>query len=86
MQAIRTRYHGPSNARGARISAQCQAGKIFVSYDHALDLSGNHAAACKALQQKLGWTQDKGYKPMFGGGFDHDTYWVFSHPACALEA
>jgi len=86
MQAIRTRYHGPSNVRGSRISAQCEAGKIFVSYDHALDLHDNHAAAAKALQDKLGWTTDKGYKPMFGGVFDHDTYWVFANPACALEA
>jgi hypothetical protein len=86
MQAIRTRYHGPRNTRGSRISAQCGACKIFVSYDHALNLHGNHAAAAKALQEKLGWTTDKGYKPMFGGGFNGDTYWVFSHPACALEA
>lgn len=61
MQAIITKYHGPSNVTGSRISAQAAAGKIFVSYDHALDLEGNHQAAARELVQKLGWTTDRGY-------------------------
>lgn len=30
MQAIETRYHGPTNTRGARVSARCEAGRITL--------------------------------------------------------
>ena len=56
MQAILTKYHGPTNTRGSRISAAASAGKIFVEYDHALDLEGNHRAAAGALAVKLKWS------------------------------
>ncbi len=55
MQAIETRYHGPTNNNGSRISARCDAGRIIVGWDHALDTAQNHAAAAKALATKLGW-------------------------------
>jgi len=55
-QAIETKYHGPTNSRGSRISARSQAGRIFVHYDHALSIEANHHAACLALATKLGWT------------------------------
>lgn len=58
MQAILTKYHGPTNVKGSRISATCDAGRIVVSYDHALNGDGNHAAAAKALAIKLGWNGD----------------------------
>jgi hypothetical protein len=77
MQAIRTRYHGPTNSRCSRISAKCEAGSISVSYDHALNIDGNHKAACDALRKKLGWMTEY-YKPMIGGVFDGDYYWVFT--------
>jgi hypothetical protein len=76
MQAIRTRYHGPTNTRGARFSAKCEAGSIYMPYAHGLNTAGNHAAACKALVKKLGWDDD-GYGHMVGGQFAGDTYWVF---------
>jgi hypothetical protein len=71
MQAIRTRYHGPTNIRGARISAQCEAGKIFVGYHHALDLDDNHATAASELIRRLGWAGH-----YHGGSFGGDHYWV----------
>ena len=40
MQAIRTRYHGATNTRGARISAQCEAGRIYVSVRFGLGRLG----------------------------------------------
>lgn len=58
MQAIQTKYMGPTNTRGSRIKATAAAGSITVGYDHALDVEGNHVAAAKALCAKLGWTQD----------------------------
>lgn len=77
MQAIRTRYHGPSNTRGSRISAQCEAGRIYVGYDHALNLDENHVAAATALRVKLGWQEKDGYQPMECGVFAGDWYHVF---------
>lgn len=55
MQAITTKYLGPTNFRGGRIKAQAWAGSITVSWDHALDTDGNHDAAALALVRKLGW-------------------------------
>lgn len=71
MQAIRTRYHGPTNTKGSRISAQCEAGRIYVPYNHALSAFGNHATAARELLAKLGWTNTYA-----GGCFEHDYYWT----------
>lgn len=75
MQAIRTRYFGPTNSRGSRIQAKCEAGSVTIGYDHSLNIEGNHRAACVALIAKMEWT-DPHYSPMVGGQFDHDYYWV----------
>lgn len=77
MQAIRTRYSGPTNTRGSRIHAKCEAGSLSVSYDHSLNSEENHKAACDALIKKLDWTSPH-YAPMVGGEFDGATYWVFT--------
>lgn len=75
-QAIRTRYHGPTNTRGSRISAKCEGGTLSVPYDHAENDYGNHRAACMALVERLGWARlarDGRYEAgVFGGDF----YWV----------
>jgi hypothetical protein len=78
MQAIRTRYYGPTNSRGSRIQAKCEARAIYLPYDHALNLDGNHRAACEALMIAMGWTPEHGraYVPRVGGVFGHDYYWV----------
>lgn len=85
MQAIRTRYYGPTNTRGSRIVAKCEAGSASVGYNHALNLDGNHAAAAAALVRKLGWDRD-GYAPMYGGNFEGDEYWVFAAEHAKLNA
>jgi hypothetical protein len=71
MQAIRTRYHGPTNVKGSRISAEAEYGRIYVPYDHSLTLAGNHKAAALAVLQKLEWLDT----PYAGGQFDGDYYW-----------
>ena len=82
MQAIRTKYHGPTNTTGPRISAQCEAGRIFVPYDYALNIDGNHRAACRLLIKKLGW--DTEHCPdMVGGVFNGAMYWVFERAILA---
>ena len=55
MQAITTRYLGPTNCRGSRIVAQCAARRIIVSWDYELNTEDNHKAAAKALIAQLGW-------------------------------
>ncbi len=71
MQAIRTRYHGPTNSRGSRIIAKCGAGSVTMPYNHALNLDGNHAAAARLMLERMGWTGIYN-----GGQFEHDYYWV----------
>ena len=53
LQAIRTKYHGPTNTRGARYSATCWGDRVIVAIDHALSDEANHLAACEALKTKL---------------------------------
>lgn len=55
MQAIITKYLGPTDTRGGRVKAKCDAGSVTVSWDHALDIELNHRAAALALITKLGW-------------------------------
>ena len=54
-QAISTRYLGPTNHRGARIAASCEAGRLVLGWDDGLDVFANHQKAALALAAKLGW-------------------------------
>lgn len=53
MKAILTKYHGPTDTRGSRISAFDGDNRIFVPYDHAA--SDPHDEAAIALCRKMGW-------------------------------
>lgn len=53
LQAIQTTYLQPTDTRGARMSAKCDAMCIVVSYDHALNLEENHKAACDELCRRM---------------------------------
>lgn len=55
-QAIATKFLGPTNSRGARVKASAEAGSLTVSWDYALGIEANHAAAARALALKLGWS------------------------------
>ena len=81
MQAIKTKYIGPTNTRGSRIQASCEARTIYVPYNYALDSDGNHRAACEALLLAMGWTADQSarYADMVGGWHDNACYWVFAN-------
>ena len=58
---IVTRYHSPTNYRGARISARTASGlRLIVSYEHALSDTENHGAAAVALARKLNWIDTNG--------------------------
>lgn len=54
MQAITTKFHGPTNIRGSRISATAEAGRITLSWDSAKNPEANHLAAAVAFAQKFG--------------------------------
>ena len=56
MQAIETRYHGPTDTKDARITVRADAGRMTVPWDHRLDVAGNHCAAARALATRLGWS------------------------------
>lgn len=58
MQAIITKWLGPTDTRGSRIKVKCQAGSIVVSWDDGLGVEENHKAAAAVLIKKLGWDAD----------------------------
>ncbi len=74
MQAIVTKYLGPTNTRGSRVKATCNAGSVTVSWDHALNIDENHEAAFRALVDKLGW---QAYGPWNHGGLPNNGGRVF---------
>lgn len=74
-QAIRTRWIGPTNTKGSRIQASCEARTIYVECEHALNMDENHAAAARALANRLEWGwSDR----MMAGVHKGDYYWIFS--------
>lgn len=82
MQAIQTRYFGPSNTRGSRIKAWCAAGSITIPYPHELSGQAVYRKAAEALCKKLGWTEPYYGEKLLGGCLpngDHcfvfDTEW-----------
>ena len=71
MQAIRTRYYGPSDTRGTRITAKCEGGSLTIPRNYSLDVEQDHARAAQKLAERLGW--DGVYH---GGSFGGDYYWT----------
>lgn len=56
LQAITTRYLGPTDRRGSRIKATSSAGSITVPVDNRWNQDDNHRQAAQALMNKFGWT------------------------------
>lgn len=61
MQAIETKYHGPGNVRGSRITAHCERGKLTVEWDSGLNPDQNHRRACRMLLDKFAKEDAKAY-------------------------
>lgn len=61
---IETRYHGPTNSRGSRVSARFTddrgVGPVWVDYDDALDSRAAHEAAARKLLGR--WVESYPYK------------------------
>lgn len=88
MQAIITTFLPPTNTRGSRYKAACDAGSIIVSANHTLNITENHIAACQALQRKIAeankakyhTTADTWEQPMISGTIpDGRHVHVFAH-------
>lgn len=71
-QAILTKYIGPTNHRGARVRAWCQAGSIMMPWDDGLDVDGNHDRAAHRLASQFRWLDSKGTR-LVGGGLPDGT-------------
>jgi hypothetical protein len=57
MQTIETRYHGPTDHRGARITATTTSGlRVTVPYDYSISAHENYAHAAKTLAKRLSWS------------------------------
>lgn len=75
MKSIETRYHGPTDTRGARISAtDCGDHTIYWNCDMS-EKSGEdlHREAALALCEKLGWDGST----LIGGGTKAGYVFVF---------
>lgn len=59
MQAIVTRYLGPTDTKGARVKAACEAGSLTVSWSYAIGTEENHDRAAHALAERLGWLDER---------------------------
>lgn len=57
MQAIRTKYKGPTDTRGSRIVASSYKARSVMPYDHELSLDDNHARAAE-LHAVKAWRTD----------------------------
>lgn len=54
-QAIETRYLGPTNTRGSRISVRAQVGRKIYSWKHNLNVQQNHLFAAQQFAKEHGW-------------------------------
>ena len=82
MQTIETKYHGPGNVRGSRISATASGGggRVMLSYDDELNDTDNHKAAALALMAKMDWEGT-----MQGGDLKRGMVWIFVGEAFVYE-
>jgi hypothetical protein len=55
MQAITVKYIPPTNTRGSRWRAKCDAGSVTLAQDYAVEPSANARLVALALARKLGW-------------------------------
>jgi hypothetical protein len=79
MQAIQTKYLSATNTKGSRIKATCAAGSVTIDYPHELSGMDCHAAAAKALVQKLKW-HPASYGGLLGGQLANGDYaFVFNN-------
>lgn len=72
MQAIQTKFIGPSNVKGSRYKAWAEADSVTLSADHSLNADENQHRAALALCRKLKWSGR-----LVTGGADKGNVYVF---------
>lgn len=77
MQAIHTKYIGPTNTRGSRIKATCDAGSVTIPYPYDLSGQACHRAAALALVTKLGWDDPHYGAGLLGGALPNNAGYCF---------
>jgi len=87
MQAIKTKYYGATNYRGARVKATCNACQITIPWSYDLGAEANHDSARKSLQLKLAhegskkfgysYMDDPWLRPMVGGALPNNEGYAF---------
>lgn len=75
MKTITTKYHGPTNTRGSRISASDGDNRLSISYPYELNHDQAHMKAARQLCEKLNW---KG--TLQGGSTKDGMVWCFIDP------
>ena len=75
LQAITTRYLGPTDYKGSRIKARSAGASLTVHYDDALNTEDNHREAAEALIAKLDWAKLGGV--WHQGGMPDDSGYCF---------
>jgi hypothetical protein len=79
MQAIVTKYMGPTDQRGTRIKATAAAGSVVMGYKYNLNIEENHAKAAKMLADKFKWLNPNAKQSytLHGGQIPNGDYvWV----------
>lgn len=71
MQAIVTRFLGPTNTKGSRISASFGDSRAFVPYDHSMSAYKNYEQAALEMLKKQ--CLDDKYS-LIGGNIKGNTY------------
>ena len=76
MYAITTKYHGPTNTKGARISASAdEHSTVYISYPYDLSGEAVHREALAAYLAKQGWlTPDEENPDNWVGGWMRTGY------------
>ena len=79
MQAIETKYISPkyispTNTKGSRIRATCEAKSIIVNWDYDLCIEQNHRQAAKKLTHVLGWNVELSSGCLKNGNYVHVLY------------
>jgi hypothetical protein len=77
MQAIVTKYLNPTDTKGSRIKATCDAGSVTIPYPHELSGIAVHEAAVAALLAKLEWETGE----WVGGSLPNQAGYVFVYRA-----
>lgn len=76
MKAIVTKYHGPTNTKGSRITASDEDGnRCTISYPYELSGEAVHRAAAIALCEKMDWSHAADLR---GGSLKNGYVFVFA--------